>query len=219
MDSGRRIVLAAGRAWRTEAREDAVASKRCDVEVQGQSTGIRRRPGDVRTGGSSMQVAIAGSAGRPARTVRPRSLGMPGLGEIVWAVLACVGVPTRNSVGTGRNSWWRDQGRRQADPRTPGARCWSRRGRLPSDVDRPRRTTPAGEELSMARRATIRPRDVRSDDASRRGAGLARSCYSPAIEQSVGLARPCPARGAFATGGSRRGTAGGGGAASARSTR
>ena len=96
-----------------------------------------------------------------------------------------------------------------AAPRASTARCWSRQGRSPSDVDIPRRTTPAGGELSMASRATIRQRDVRSDDADHRDAGLARWCRRSAVAPPAGRAHPCPARGGFATRDSRRGTDGG----------
>jgi len=128
-------------------------------------------------------------------------------------------VPTRNSVGTRRNSRRRDQGRRHADHRIPALRCWPLQRRPRSGVDTPRRTTLGGGKLSMAPRATIRRRDVRNDDASRRGAGSGRSCRRSAVASPAGRAHPCPARDAFATGGSRRDTAGGGGAGSVRSTR
>ena len=111
------------------------------------------------------------------------------------------------------------QGHRHADPGTPAGACWPRPGQQPSDVDTPRRTTPPGGELLIEPRAKVRQRDVRSGDADGQGAGSGRSCRKPAVAPPEGRACPCPARGAFATGGSRRGTAGGGGAASARSTR
>ena len=70
-----------------------------------------------------------------------------------------------------------------------------------------------------APRATVRRRDVRSGDANRRRVGLKRSRRRMALEQPAGRAHPCPVRGEFATRDSTRGSASGGGATSARSTR
>ncbi len=70
-----------------------------------------------------------------------------------------------------------------------------------------------------APRATVRRRDVRSGDANRRRVGLGRSRRRMALEQPAGRAHPCPVRGEFATRDSTRGSAAGGGATSARSTR
>jgi hypothetical protein len=64
-------------------------------------------------------------------------------------------VPPRNSVGTGGNSRWRDQGHRHADPGTPTGACRPRPGQQPSEMEIPRRTTPVGRELSMAPRAAV----------------------------------------------------------------
>jgi hypothetical protein len=108
-------------------------------------------------------------------------------------------VPTRNSVGTGRTPGWRDRRRRHADPGTATAGCCSRLGQPPPEVDVPRRTTPAGGVWSMASRAMIRRRDVRSHDAGHRGAGLARRWRRSAVAPPVGRAHPCPARGAITT--------------------
>jgi len=81
------------------------------------------------------------------------------------------------------------------------------------------RRPPSGGKRSLAPRATVRRRDVRDDDAHRRGAGLERSGRRSAGAQAVGREHPCPARGEFATRDSRRGTGVGSGATSARSTR
>ena len=128
-------------------------------------------------------------------------------------------VPTRNSVREGTASGRRrsalpargPQNPRHAVPANPDdcGRVWrDHRGRASS-----------GGTLSAARIATIRRRDVRSDGANRRGAGPGRSCRRSAVVPPAEQADPCPARGARATRDSRPGTAGGGGAATARSTR
>ena len=129
------------------------------------------------------------------------------------------GVPTRNSVregtasGRGRSALpvRGPQNPRHAVPANPDdcGRVWrDHRGRASS-----------GGTLSAARIATIRRRDVRSDGANRRGAGPGRSCRRSAVVPPAEQADPCPARGACATRDCRPGTAGGGGAATARSTR
>jgi len=78
---------------------------------------------------------------------------------------------------------------------------------------------PSGGTPSAAPRAPIRRRDVRSDGANRRGAGLGRLCCRSAVVPPAERAHPCPARGECATRDSRPGTAGGSGATTARSTR
>ena len=99
-------------------------------------------------------------------------------------------VPTTNSIGTGKDSRWRDQERRHAAPRAPAARCWPCLGRPRSGVDTPRPTTPGGGELSMAPRATVRRRDVRSDDAAHRGARPARWRPRSAVAPPWGRVHP-----------------------------
>jgi hypothetical protein len=46
-------------------------------------------------------------------------------------------VPTRNAIGMGRTSQWRDQSRQHAAPRASVARCCRSLGRLRSDVETP----------------------------------------------------------------------------------
>ena len=68
-------------------------------------------------------------------------------------------------------------------------------------------------------RATVKPRDVRSGDVNRRRVGPRRSFHKAPVGQPEGREHPCPARGECATRDSSRGTAAGGGAMRAHSTR
>ena len=92
-------------------------------------------------------------------------------------------------------------------------------GRRWSDATRHGGRRRVGLVLSAAPRVRVRRRDVRRDDASRRGAGLARLRRRSAGAPPAGRAHPCPTRGAFATRDSRRGTVGGADVAIAHSTR
>jgi len=107
-------------------------------------------------------------------------------------------VPTRNSIGMGRAS----AGVRSASPtrgsQKPERAVWPSLGRPRSGVETPRRPTPSGGTLPVTPRATVRQRDVRHDDANRRGAGLERSCRRSAVVPPAGRAHPCPGRDEFA---------------------
>lgn len=131
-----------------------------------------------------------------------------------------IAVPSRNSIGTGKTS---DGARSLRPTRGPGnaeravfAVSGDDRGSVWMHHGRPTRR---GGKLSVAPRAVLRRRDVRRDDANRRGVGPGRSGRRSAVAPPAGREHPCPARGAFATRDSRRGTGVGGGARSARSTR
>jgi hypothetical protein len=127
------------------------------------------------------------------------------------------GVPTRNSIGTKKSfrghasvTRRRLQSERDmvVDSESVPQRVWMHHGR-------PVRTRPS----VRGPRAILRRRAVRSDDADRRDAELEQSDRRSAGAPPAEREHPCPARGAFATRDSRRGTVGGNGATSTRSTR
>ena len=99
-------------------------------------------------------------------------------------------VPTRNPIGVGRASDGVMRSPR-CDPK-PNARH-----AISEDDPRLRGRAVGGRRRGAASgrapRATVRRRDVRSGDASRRRAGLGRSCRRLAVLQPAGREHPSPA--------------------------